>query len=683
MNIRKRLFLLTSATLFLTGCTDAPSKETSKNSILTHSSEMNEMSVNSSDEDIHNENRNYSAALTILDYKEHYVYDGSPISLTCQIQNNGHAFDDTFLVFVNGKQTPYFTATEPDSRMMHTVHIAENAETDFTLLFEPCGCKKGDTALVCIETMLNPAYMLPDTSFVSFKPNHALNGTQPFPVELTQDAPDSEAAVSEIRADEIPMTAEMEKPYIYTAALDRKEVHQLDQMTILECCQTDPLEPFMQAEGQLSLTVNGFGLSGKYLVGIYVDHHLQKAFGGREYAVLDVERTKKKTLHPVIDLTGMTGLHHIYMIAVPYDARDEYTKVHPIKSDTKLLQIGEPDFTEVTAATGQTKAAETQLQHTNMVSVNDTGTIMRFGVCQNGAVIAQSADKITVTGADGTVTGSVPASYMSNFQVLDHGFSVLDNREANIQIYDEECKLIKDIHPPKWNGAHYIVSDDGSRIAYTYTDFENGSISYLVTDSISLNDRKIVAKAEPSEKIGAMQSFGSLVSYQSGHIAYTGAVLTKLKPKLDCAECYGSILESGSENWYDTLDKIQYLSTNRSFTNSAPDWFVVLQDSDQNPRAKQSSQVSLVSVLDGNRKCVTCQSADETHQAALSEDGSLFATAAEKDMTIQIYDTATGDQIWKKANTSAQQIWISEKTNMIYWLENGNVNREIFREAGV
>ena len=65
------------------------------------------------------------------------------------------------------------------------------------------------------------------------------------------------------------------------------------------------------AEESLQLTVRGAGVSGKYLVGIYVDHQLQKAFDGCEYAVLDVERSKLKTLHPKIDLRGMTGLHHI------------------------------------------------------------------------------------------------------------------------------------------------------------------------------------------------------------------------------------------------------------------------------------------------------------------------------------------------------------------------------------
>lgn len=699
----KRFYTICMSALILccTGCSSTSSQNEPKPNLISDNSTA----------DIRDENRNFSAGLSITDYKDYYVYDGNPIPLTYHINNNGQAFEYAFFVFVNGKQIPYSTSTETEQSMTHSIQIAAESEEDFTLYLVPCGCKQGETALICIEAMLNPNYMLPDTSYVSFYPHHSLNGTTPFTVKVEVDAPDAKTTVSDIRADELQMTTELEKTYVYQQPMTNETVNQLDGMTLLECFQNDPLEPYLQAEGKLSLTINGLGVSGKYLVGVYIDHILQKAFNGSEYAVIDVERTKKKTLHPVIDLNGMTGLHHIYMIAVPYDPTDDIINRYPIKTETKLLQIGSANtsaITETTTITDNLISSEQQsLKQTEMSTqstqstytteivgkteipaqstsvpeiVSNSGEILRFGVMSDGTIISQTIDSVNTIQPDGTVIGTVPVSYMNQLQLLDNGFAVINNRNAILQIYDTQCRQIMEIHPPKLEDGRYIVSADGTRIAYSYRDVENGSIYRLMTDSIELNDRKTVLNISHTDKVGAQQSIDMPLSYRSGRISYTGNVLTKLKPKEDYSICCGSIAEDGSENRFSVQDKLHFSSVNLSSLYSTSDYYVILQDYDV-PGAKQSNQVVLESILDGSKTVVACQSSNETHNAAVSEDGKFLLTLDETQHTLHIYNTATKKQLWKKAlDTDAHMVWVCSHTKTVYWLTAGKIKSEQFTE---
>lgn len=674
MTIRKHLITCGCVMLLCTGCADSSSKIHPKPSLITNDSNISGISATDTDINLRDANRDYSAQSEWVNYQEHLTYDGSPIALTYRIQNEGQAFDQAFLMFVNGRRVPYATNAEPEIKAMHTIHLDEEAETEITLYLEPYGCRNGENALVCIEEMLNPDFMLPDTSYVNFKPHHKISGIQPFSVEIRQDAPDADTFVSDVQAEEVLLTEELEQPFVYDDPVSGEKTSQLDNMTVLECCQSDPKELYMQAEGQLTLKVRGLGVNGKYLVGIYVDHRLQKAFDGKEYAVLNVERTKIKTLHPVIDMTGMTGLHHIYMIAVPYDASEDHSKNYPLKTDTRLLQIGKEDPPAVTGTTAQSVTVPSDDPAETVVSRG----IIRFGVLENGTVIARDPGSVTAIGADGSVNGTASVSGVSVMQLLDNGFALIDNRNADIQIYDQNCALIRQVHPPKADNARYIVSGDGKRIAYAYTDYEHGNTSYLITDSIDLNDRKTVFTAVSSETVGAFQCFDSLISYRSGRIAFNGSVLTKLKPETDCASCYGSVSEDGSGFWHHTLGKLQFLSTNLSFEDGDSDWFVILQDYD-NPLAKQGNQIFVESVRDGSRKTVTCGSSDETHFAAVSKDGRWLASAAEA--SLQIYDTESGETVFRKAlSAAATEIAVSGSTGTVYWLENGTLKSDTFGE---
>jgi hypothetical protein len=172
-----------------------------------------------------------------------------------------------------------------------------------------------------------------------------------------------------------------------------------------------------------------------------------------------------------------------------------------------------------------------------------------------------------------------------------------------------------------------------------------------------------------------------LVSYREGRIAYTGAVLSQRQPREDYTVCCGAVAEDGSGNWYHTLEKLQYPSVNLASMHGAADCFIILQDYDS-PGKQQGKQVHLLSVNDGSEQTVTCQSADETHNAAISEDGHYLLTLNEAKHSLQVYSIKTGQQLWHKSlDADANKICICAKTETVYWLEFGTLKTAAFTEG--
>lgn len=56
----------------------------------------------------------YSSGFEITNLKESYVYTGEPIDLAVDIINNGAGFDETFLLYINGRQNSYRTDTDDE-----------------------------------------------------------------------------------------------------------------------------------------------------------------------------------------------------------------------------------------------------------------------------------------------------------------------------------------------------------------------------------------------------------------------------------------------------------------------------------------------------------------------------------------------------------------------------------------
>ncbi len=81
-----------------------------------------------------------------------------------------------------------------------------------------------------------------------------------------------------------------------------------------------------------------------------MNHELQKAFGDNYYALCEVDREHLTKITANIDVSKLSELNHVYMIAAPYDPDNVAAYVEEgkrlEKSGSRLLIIGDKDEIE-------------------------------------------------------------------------------------------------------------------------------------------------------------------------------------------------------------------------------------------------------------------------------------------------------------------------------------------------
>ena len=191
--------------------------------------------------------------------------------------------------------------------------------------------------------MITPEYMLPDTTYVNFFPHHNITGFLPFEIAINEDTPVTEEHKVFTDFQQEKMTEEFRLQHITTDALGQTS-NSLEAPNFVMYSQSED-ESIVKATGdELVLNVSAFGCNeevkeSQYMIGIYVDHKLQKAFGDNYYALCTIDREYIKSCTAVIDTSELSGLHHIYMIAVPCGSDTVERNSIPIKSASKILSI--------------------------------------------------------------------------------------------------------------------------------------------------------------------------------------------------------------------------------------------------------------------------------------------------------------------------------------------------------
>ena len=111
----------------------------------------------------------------------------------------------------------------------------------------------------------------------------------------------------------------MKKKYIEKQ--DGETINRLDKYNLFNLYQEeeDELKGYQIAENEIALNISARGKGGKFLIGIYVNHELQKAFGDNYYALCEIDREHLTTITANIDVSKLSKLNHIYMIVAPYD----------------------------------------------------------------------------------------------------------------------------------------------------------------------------------------------------------------------------------------------------------------------------------------------------------------------------------------------------------------------------
>ena len=249
---------------------------------------------------------------------------------------------------------------------------------------------------------------------------------------------------------------------------------------------------------------------------------------------------------------------------------------------------------------------------------------------------------------------------------LKNGLAYIPFGSREVMLYDDTLSLTSKIVLPEHDELMAAVSYDGERIAYCYPD-ESGK-TYLYTNSIKLDDEKLIASFEISDKLDTVQGIRRLCSYKDGIISFSGSVLTSVTPQ-DYSECMVVIDEKCADISHQTIEKGSYISQSITFQ---PNFFVVLEDYKM---GEPSSSIITYSPFDKlDVKKLSCEVSEESHYAVISEGGKYLVTYVEESGTIRVYDLSNDLLIKKAAVTPDPSAFaIDESGRQILYINNSKL----------
>lgn len=369
-------------------------------------------------------------------------------------------------------------------------------------------------------------------------------------------------------------------------------------------------------------------------VGIYVDHVLQPAFGGNYYCDVLVDRKMVSSKNVSIDVSDMKALHCVYAIAVPI----EEGIFLPIKTPTKLLS---PQKTNEPAKNNESN----NKKDNNIPKTNSSLSATDMIYLSSDRVLIKAGDKWQLYNIQSKTCSENSIDLQSGEMVLPlkNGLAYIPFGSKEVMLYDDTLSLTSKIVLPEHDELMVAVSYDGESIAYCYPD-ESGK-TYLYTNSIKLDDEKLIASFEISDKLDTVQGIRRLCSYKDGIISFSGSVLTSVTPQ-DYSECMVVIDEKDAEISHQTIEKGSYISQSITFQ---PNFFVVLEDYKMGEPSGGIITYSPFDKLDVKK--LSCEVSEESHYAVISEGGKFLMTYVEESGTIRVYDLSNDSLIKKAAVT--------------------------------
>ena len=716
--------LLIVASCLLSACNNnVPDKNgllTDMNSQINSSQNNSDSSQNqnSQNTDIKNENKSFRMQLSVCSELP-TEYNGKPLSITTCVKNAADAFDFTYLVFVNGIKADYTLKEQSTNLITDTFHVGTNEEIYTIIEFSPLNCKAGEKAVISVELMIDPKYMLPDTNYVSFTPHHNITGLLPFEITIKNDSDESKETICDISEKE-KIDEGLRSKYDRMDA-DGNIKNLLSDTAIFNMTQKDHSGIYMICDDTLKLDIEALGKEGKYIVGVYINHKLQKAFGESYYCICDIQDEYVTRINAEIDTSALSGLNHIYIMAVPYATEELSKKLITQKLNTKLLQIEEgkiaesektenknnnteiskpsfesnsnfenennpdnyesmPDRNEEPESETESKIETSSTQNNNK-NDKETGYIIentelhRILAVQEHTLIVEGFTSVFFYNKEnGKLLNEIPKKGGDSYSIYDNGLAVYEIADKKIKLYDYSGNKTNEIAPPVYDSGIYRISNCGTKIAYSYTDEESG-ICYLYTDDISGNNKKLICSINYSDIHLTLQSITRIESYDGENIVAFGQVLYETDPERIYRGCVASIDSNGKIEVIKVFDEYEILSTNYALQDN---FFVITEGYKPDASGDTSGIISYCSYDDNKIMIFKCEEQHDNHFAYLSSDGKTIATANPwydgGKVTVKFFDTATNKKLFEKEfDTDVFDIKLSDTGESAYILMNDGI----------
>ncbi len=274
--------------------------------------------------------------------QEVYTYAGEELQMKFEIASMPVQAEFSFLVFIDGVLTPYCSNVDSvySKRQLFKTEKGEK-KSEYTLSFKPAYGKKGETYDLEVLLLDNPQYMLKDTSWLSFAPNHSIMTVSKKKLDYQADTIKNEDISNTFEVRDL--TAEVENEFANDYAEGGNNLNAMLFFTFL----TEPMDSKEnREEGQgylsvkkgekLKLYLPFLGLSGEYRVSLYINYEPIAAFDGKNYFDVTVQRDKYTEKKIELDLSKYSGLNHIEMFVA-----DKSGSLNVLGSGPMLIEITE------------------------------------------------------------------------------------------------------------------------------------------------------------------------------------------------------------------------------------------------------------------------------------------------------------------------------------------------------
>ncbi|MBP3921959.1 MAG: hypothetical protein J6D27_03230 [Ruminiclostridium sp.] len=614
-------------------------------------------------------------------------YNGKELTLDIEMSNQGQEIKYAYFVYVNGIITEYKTSENGEKALFHRFSNEENASKTTRLYFTPVNCKKGEKATICVALMIKPDFMLPDTSYVKFIPNHNITSIMPLEIAINVDSPTDEKAEIADCMEKTPVTKEFEAEFA-TPQPDDKDNNMLDHQTIFQLYQDDPMESYLKGDDITTAKIRAMGQPGKYILSLYVNHEMVPCFDGKYYTICDVERENITEYTVQFDSSNLPSLNHIYIMAIPY-VKDGISWPH--KTATKLLSLGEEDKTETTTESVPS-VPKTDEPSENAEMIVTRGTPEKIISGGNGKLYLQYSNSFALySESNGKETSLVSRKATENLIPMKNGFAVYDRDGSYMKMYDNSGKLLNEHNFSIPEGLYhnkFAISGNETEILFAYTDNSNRISRLVVYDVHTLEERVVTEFTTIGEDV--LKS-GNIVSISDIYGADKNtATLSVIRIKdyvdgdVETEEVIMTIdLQSGEYVLHEFEDK--YEASNSNFQTYQKNYLVLINQSPSNPYHEFDGIIRYKGYADKSFSEFKCETGNETCVAALSENGKYLATyddnAITGEVTIRVYDVESGKTIYTtdKHSYDFSSMQIDEQTRTIYIVSPRNWSIYVYR----
>ena len=614
-------------------------------------------------------------------------YNGKELTLDIEMSNQGQEIKYAYFVYVNGIITEYKTSENGEKALFHRFSNEENASKTTRLYFTPVNCKKGEKATICVALMIKPDFMLPDTSYVKFIPNHNITSIMPLEIAINVDSPTDEKAEIADCMEKTPVTKEFEAEFAAPQP-DDKNYNRLDKQTILELYQDYPTEDYLKGDDITTAKIRAMGLPGKYILSLYVNHEMVPCFDDKYYTMCDVERENISQCNVQFDSSDLPSLSHIYIMAIPY-VKDGISWAD--KTETKLLSLGEEDKTETTTESVPS-VPETDEPSENAEMIVTRGTPEKIISGGNGKLYLQYSNSFALySESNGKETSLVSRKATENLIPMKNGFAVYDRDGSYMKMYDNSGKLLNEHNFSIPEGLYhnkFAISGDETEILFAYTDNSNRISRLVVYDIHTLEERVVTEFTTIGEDV--LKS-GNIVSVSNIYGADKNtATLSAIRIKnyvdgdIETEEVIMTIdLQSGEYVLDNFEDK--YENPNINYLINQKNYLVLLNDSPSGAYHEFDGIIRYKGYADKSFCEFKCETGSETCIAALSENGKYLATYDDNvitgEVTIRVYDVESGKTIYTtdKHSYDFSSMQIDEQTRTIYIVSPRNWSIYVYR----